>query len=216
MRNSLLEEAHYNGPVRSGLIAITQYAAGPLSHFLAARRREPVGFDGPNPFRELPIRYPRAWACLNALTDAFADGGRLAYKVPAAPMPDLPADHEVLGTTAARNHGRMSLFSGIDERFDQQAVDQLRQAMSGDFLLGTSALSRYSRNSAKLHRTLEFALAYRATILTTNYLIRPTEVWVRRGQLVKPISDDPGKGIGNIRGLSGVHRKLAETIAALR
>jgi hypothetical protein len=84
----------------------------------------------------------------------------------------------------------------------------------GDFVLCTSALSRYSCNSEKLHRILEFLLAHRATILTTNYLIRPTDVWVRRGALVKPDSSRPFAGALDTRGLAGPHRKVAESVAA--
>jgi hypothetical protein len=81
-------------------------------------------------------------------------------------------------------------------------------------MLCTSALSRYSRDSAKLHRVLEFLLAHRATILTTNYLIRPADVWVRRGDLVKPNSRDPYAGLADTRGLAGTHRKLADAVTA--
>jgi hypothetical protein len=43
VRSSLLEEAHSHGPVEAGGIqGITSMAAAPLSHFLAARRRNPV------------------------------------------------------------------------------------------------------------------------------------------------------------------------------
>jgi len=80
--------------------------------------------------------------------------------------------------------------------------------------LCASTLSRYARNSDKLHRILEYLLAHNATILTTNYLIRPTNVWVRRGTLVKPDSRDPYTCIAQTRGLTGTHRKLAETITA--
>jgi hypothetical protein len=87
-------------------------------------------------------------------------------------------------------------------------------SMSGEVVLCVSALSRYSRNSAKLHRILEFLLAHQATILTTNYLIRPGDVWVRRGELVKPVSADPFAGFAQTRGLVGAHRKLAENVTA--
>jgi hypothetical protein len=63
VRNGVLEEAHHNGPLGDGIAAITEYAAAPLSHFLAARRREPVDYREPNPFAGLEGRYPRAWAC---------------------------------------------------------------------------------------------------------------------------------------------------------
>ncbi|MEH1127349.1 hypothetical protein [Micromonospora sp. CPCC 206061] len=106
------------------------------------------------------------------------------------------------------------MFSAIDPRFDQNLTDLLEQATGGDFVACTSALSRYSRSSQKLHYILEFLLAHHATILTTNYLIRPTDVWVRRGTLVKPNSSNPTIGIAQPRGLAGAHRKLAQTITA--
>lgn len=74
----------------------------------------------------------------------------------------------------------------------------------------TSALSRYSRNSDKLHRTLEYLLAHRTTILTSSYLIRPTDVWIRREPLVRPDSTDPYTTIACTRGLTGTHRKQAK------
>jgi hypothetical protein len=79
-------------------------------------------------------------------------------------------------------------FSAIDERFDQNLLRQLQDVTTDDRILCVSALSRYSRNSAKLHRILEYLLAHGATILTTNYLIRRTDLWIRRGDLVKPIA----------------------------
>lgn len=96
------------------------------------------------------------------------------------------------------------MFSAIDPRFDQKLYGLLQQVAQGEIVLYTSALSRYSRNSAKLHRVLEFLLAHGATILTTNYLLRPGDVWVRRGDLVKPNSEDPAASIGDLRGLSGL------------
>jgi hypothetical protein len=214
VRNSLLEQAHHDGPLDSGMVTITEYAAGPLSHFLAARRREPVDYPGPNPFTGLATRYPRAWACLNALTGGFADGGRQPLHLPAAPTPELPAGEEITATTASMHNPAATVFSAIDPRFDQHLIDLLSKATSEGFVLCTSALSRYSRNSDKLHHILEYLLAHNATILTTNYLIRPTDVWVRRGTLVKPNSRDPYAGIAQTRGLTGTHRKLAETLTA--
>jgi hypothetical protein len=214
VRNSLLEQAHHDGPLTSGIVAITRYATGPLSHLLAARRRHPIGYKGPNPFAGLAERYPRAWACLDALTDVFADGGRQALRLPAAPIPDLPAGDELADASPSASDDALTIFSAIDPRFDRSLLDLLSQAAAGDAVLFTSALSRYSRNSEKLHRILEFLLAHEATILTTNYLIRPTDVWVRRGALVKPDSSQPYAGILNTRGLAGTHRKLAENVAA--
>jgi hypothetical protein len=194
VRNSLLEQAHHDGPLHGGIVPATQYAAGPLSHLLAARRRQPVDLPGSNPFAGLAERYPRAWACLDALTDTSADGGRGPLRLPAAPIPDLPSGDEVVAAPPADDDG-ITLFSAIDPRFDQGLVDLLEKAAEGDFLLCTSTLSRYSRNSEKLHRILEFLLAHGATVLTTNYLIRPADVWVRRGTLVKPDSSKPYAGV---------------------
>jgi hypothetical protein len=214
VRNSLLEQAHHSGQLTSAIVPATEYATGPLSHFLAARRRNPVDYQGPNPFVGLPARYPRAWACLDALTEAFADGGRQPLRLPAAPIPALPTGDEVATAPPATHDDTTMVFSAIDPRFDQHLLDQLGKATGGDFVACTSALSRYSRNSQKLHYILEFLLAHDASILTTNYLIRPTDVWVRRGDLVKPNSSNPTAGIAQPRGLAGAHRKLAQSITS--
>ena len=78
-------------------------------------------------------------------------------------------------------------------------------------MLGQSSLSRISRNSRKLLRVLEFLLVHRARIFTANYLLTPKEVWVRRYELVKPDSEHPMKGFYEMSGLSGSHRKTAES-----
>ena len=215
VRNSLLEQAHHDGPVTSGIVPITRYAAAPLSHFLAARRTEPVDHRGPNPFAGLADRYPRAWACLTALTDVFAEGGRRPLTLPDAPVPQLPTGDEV-ATASVSSDGQAAVFSAIDPRFDQHLVGSLRRAAARKKVLCTAALSRYSRDSAKLHRILEYTLAHDVAILTTNHLIRPDEVWTRRGELVKPRSSDPYAGMAQQRGLTGAHRKVAETVMAQR
>src|SRR4051812_27999682 len=123
VRNSLLEQAHHDGPLTSGIIAATEYASGPLSHFLAARRRHPVGYQGPNPFAGLADRYPRAWACLDALTDTFAGGGRRALRLPAGPIPGLPAGDEIVTAPPSASDSKITVFSAIDPRFDQNLLD---------------------------------------------------------------------------------------------
>lgn len=77
-------------------------------------------------------------------------------------------------------------------------------------MLGVSSLSRISRNSRKQLRVLEFLLAHKARILTTNYLLTSKEVWVRRHDLVKPDSESPMNGFRDLSGLSGSHRKTVE------
>ncbi|MGJ3227105.1 hypothetical protein ACQEUV_17340 [Micromonospora aurantiaca (nom. illeg.)] len=213
VRNSLLEDAHHNGPVNSGIKALTEHAAGPLSHFLAARRRKPVAHRGPNPFDDLERRYPRAWACLDALTDIFAVGGRQALRLPEAPVPELPSGDEVVTLPDSATDGDATIFSAIDPRFDEGMVSLLSRATNTETALFASALSRYSRNSEKLHRILEYALAHNVPVLTTNYLLRSTDVWVRRGNLVKPVSERPYDGFTQTRGLAGTHRKIAEAVA---
>jgi hypothetical protein len=109
------------------------------------------------------------------------------------------------------------VFDAVDPRFDERLIAAMRQASTVDGLvLYTSALSRYSRNSVKLLRVLEYLLAHGASVLTSNYLIRPTDVWVRRGRFVKPDHDHPEAGLGQPRGLVGAHRKLAATVLAQR
>lgn len=102
------------------------------------------------------------------------------------------------------------VFSGIDPRFDQTAI-QILEAAGGELAIGLSGLSRFSRNSGKLLRVLEFLLAHRARVITTNYLLTCDEVWVRRKGLVRPDSVRPMGGLGDLSGLSGAHRKAVET-----
>jgi len=75
--------------------------------------------------------------------------------------------------------------------------------------------SRLSRNSRKLLRVLEFLLAHRAKILTTNYLLTSKEVWVRRRYPVRPDSGHPIAGLHDQTGLSGAHRKTVEAYLAI-
>jgi hypothetical protein len=219
IRNSRLEELHASGPVNAGgITAVTTYGLGPLSHFIAARRRHhrPAGVSG-DPFAGLAVVYPRAWACLDALRTALiSGGGRVGYRAPEAPALALPTAAEVLDAQPA---GHLDLpfdaftaviFSGIDPRFDQNAMGWLRAAEDEELLLGLSSLGRISRNSRKLLRVLEFLLARQARILTTNYLLTCKDVCVRRHALVKPDSEHPMAGFRNMNGLNGSHRKTLE------
>ncbi|GAB7051228.1 hypothetical protein [Catenuloplanes indicus] len=184
VRNSLLDEPVRAGAPSYGVAAVLRYAAAPLSHLLGARLREPVGLAGIHPFMGLAGRYPRAWTCLEALTDGFAAGGPHPLTLPAAPVPGLPP------------------------LADDELRTRLSRAATGDAVLHVPALGHWSRDSRRLHGILEFLLAHRATILTTNYLISPTDVSVRYGDLVSP---DPS-ALRDTRGLTGTHRTLAESI----
>jgi hypothetical protein len=208
VRSSLLEEAHAHGPVDAGGIeGITSLAAPPLSHFLAARRRNPVTVEH-NLFADLADAWPRAWACLGAVARAYgAGGGRWPYRVPAAPVPELPAAE--VEAPAAETRDDAFVLSGIDPRFDQEIVRRMRAAAeSGDAGWLAPSLSRISRHLGKLMQTVEYLLAHDVPILTANYLLRPREAWVRRGELVTVDHENPLAAWRTSRGLSGVHRAM--------
>jgi hypothetical protein len=222
IRNSRLEELHASGPVNAGgITALTTSGLGPLSHLLAARRRRPVP-AGPadDPFAGLAVEYPRAWSCLAALRTALVSGGgRVGYRPPEAPLPGLPEANEVIDVPQSERVQlpsgavKAAVLSGIDPRFDHRALELLRSAESGEMVIALSGLSRISRNSRKLLRVVEFFLARRATIMTTNYLLTCKEVSVRRRELVKPDSLRPMDGFQTTSGLTGSHRKTVEAHA---
>ena len=222
IRNSRLEELHASGPVNAGgITAITASGLGPLSHLIAARRRRPLpAGSADDPFAGLAAAYPRAWSCLVALRTALVSGGgRVGYRPPAAPLPGLPDASEVIDAPQAEHvelpPGAFTavVLSGIDPRFDQNALRLLQAAESGQMMIVLSGLSRISRNSRKLLRVVEFFLARQATVLTTNYLLTCKEVSVRRHELVKPDSLRPTDGLQNTSGLTGSHRKTVEAHA---
>jgi len=137
IRNSQLEDLHAHGPINAGgITAVTTCGLGPLSHLIAARRRRPLSDGPPNdPFAGLADGYPRAWACLDALrTSLNSGGGRVGYRLPEAPLPELLDVTEVTEAQAA-DHLEMPsdaftgvVFSGIDPRFDQNAIRWLKAA----------------------------------------------------------------------------------------
>lgn len=222
IRNSRLEELHASGPVNAGgITAITTSGLGPLSHLIAARRPRPLpAGSADDPFAGLAAEYPRAWSCLAALRTALVGGGRVAYRLPEAPFPDLPEATEVIDVPQAEHVQlpsgaavKAAVLSGIDPRFDHSALQLLRAAESGEMVIALSGLSRISRNSRKLLRVVEFFLARRATIMTTNYLLTCKEASVRRRELVKPDSLRPIDGFQNTSGLTGSHRKTVEAHA---
>jgi hypothetical protein len=214
VRNSLLEQAHADGPLEtSDVRAITTAATAPLSHLLAAGRRGRVEPGGTNLFAGLPGEFPRAWACLTALADTIGPGGRGTYRAPGAATPSLPDPEDLLDAPAAGADDRISVLNGIDPRFDRRLADMLAAAAFEGTLLWVPALSRISRNLHKLLRALEFLVANNATVLTTNYMLRGGDVWVRRGRFVKPVSNDPIACLHDSTGLSGAHKKAYEQIA---
>jgi hypothetical protein len=191
-----------------GIQGITTLAAAPLSHFLAARRRNPVTVEH-NLFADLADARPRAWACLGAVAQAYgAGGGRWPYRFPPAQVPELPAAE--VEAPAADTRDGVVILNGIDPRFDQETVQRMREAAEpGDAVWLTASLSRISRHLSKLLQTVEYLLAHDVPILTANYLLRPREVWVRRGELATVDHEDPLAAWRASRGLSGVHRAVA-------
>jgi hypothetical protein len=215
VRNSNLEQVPVDGLVNAGgLQVITAAAAAPLSHLLAVHRRiltQPVS-DGP--FATLESTYPRAWACLTALADAVSTGGRTGFRLPAAPIPELPGPAEQVGARPSGSDGRNVVLSGIDPLFDDQLIRQMEAATASPLVAYVPSLSRFSRNSEKLHRVLEFFLAHGSSVLTSNYLLRSNDVWVRRHRPVQPDSRDYARGIRDQSGLSGAHRTVVQQLAA--
>lgn len=148
------------------------------------------------------------------MTHAFAKGGRWPYQAPGAPVPELPVAEagEVLGT----EDGKAIILSGIDLRFDQRMVQLMQEGKDwGDVLWPVASLSRISRNLGKLLQAMECLLAYGMPILTSNYLLRTADVWVRRGRLAAVDRDNPVTAWQDTSGLSGAHWAIAVEIATL-
>lgn len=203
VRCSALEDAHADGLVGDGGIkSITEMAAGPLSQWLAEQGEATGGLAGV--FEGLDDRWPRAWAALDALARAER-GGRAAFRMPDASTPDLPSEEEML--PARTTPGGHSILSGIDPRFDEFAVSLLNTA-GPDMVSFVSSLSRLSRNLDKALRMIEIVLSRGGTLLTANHMIRPAEVFTRKGALVRPNSLQPLSALEDLTGLSGVHRKM--------
>lgn len=216
VRNSLLEDAHAHGPVNDdGLTGITTTAAAPLSHLLAARRRRPVPATADNPFVGFDVKYPRAWACLAALVDGIVQEGRVGYRSPEAPVLELPAPDEQAVATKSKRGGNHVVFSAIDRRFDHRLIEAMQGAAAQHQPLFVSSLSRISRSEDKLLRVLEYLLAHDVTVLTSNYMLRSHDVWVRRRKLVKPDSHDPHLVLQDLDGLSGAHREVVRLVGQM-
>jgi hypothetical protein len=104
----------------------------------------------------------------------------------------------------------------MDPRFNEELMRQILAVIDtrndAPPVFFVSALSRFSRNPFKQLRVMELLLAHQVTILTTNYMLRPHDVWVRRGPLVKPITRDPWPGMRRLEGLTGSHRRMMQQV----
>ncbi|MFI1376094.1 recombinase family protein [Streptomyces longwoodensis] len=218
VRNSRLEEFHaLGGPLGDAdITAITQAATEPLAQLLE-ETGTPVSN---NALGGLDARYPRAWACLTALSDLMTsdDDTERTYTMPQAPVPSLPGSHEKTKAQQATHvknvpAGQNVIASAIDPRFDQALLAMMQQAKDGNAnVIPLSALSRLSRNSDKQLRVLEFLLAHEATVLTTNYLLNPHLVAVRTRPLVKPDSYNPRRTMKQLRGLGPTHTGVIKAL----
>jgi len=127
-------------------------------------------------------------------------------------VPELPTPDEQTDASFAESHPEAVVFSAIDPRFDQHLVSGMALVVEVQIPFFTPTLSRLSRNQDKLLKIIEYLLAHDVSILTTNYLLRSHEVWVRRRPFVVPDSWDPNRGLEDERGLSGAHRAVARTV----
>lgn len=215
VRNSRLEDAHVRNLVdHSGIKDFTTMAVGPLSHLLAARARRPSEKPpGHDPFRNLRGQYPRAWASFDALVDAIPTGGPAPFRLPDGPVPELPEASATAKTSITEDGRQAMVISGIDPGFDDTLLAALRTVAKEKCEMPVSSLSQISRNSEKLHRAVEFVLGHGGSILTTNYLLKRGEVWVRHHPFVKPDSRNPFAGFAKIKGLVTAHREVVRKVA---
>jgi len=111
-------------------------------------------------------------------------------------------------TTAARHsdHGAIVL-NAMNPGFDEDTVAMLsRTASSQTAVVFMATLSRLSWEPVKLATVVEFLLARGVSVLTTNYLLRPSDVWARR-EITAPVTIvfEP---LDDVRELTGAHRRL--------
>ncbi|MFI8281376.1 hypothetical protein ACIGBH_42365 [Streptomyces sp. NPDC085929] len=217
VRNSRLEDFYaMGGPLRTAdIAAVTEAATQPLGTLL----EQPGKPVARNDLADLDTAYPRAWACLSALSNLMEApaGGEGTYTLPQAPQPELPGAEEMFTAQASSvqviGDAQAVVASGTDPRFDQALVHLLRRVKSQPgFVVPLSALSRLSRNSTKQLRVLEFLLAHQATVVTTNYLLGPGIVGVRARPMVKPDSYDLRRSMKQTRGLGPAHTKLLKAL----
>ncbi|WP_203794662.1 hypothetical protein [Actinoplanes derwentensis] len=120
MRNSLLEQAHHDGLLTSGaIVSLTRSAVAPAGR----PSPEPDQPHRPNQFTGLSDRYPRPWACLTAVADAFTDRRRHPLRLTAAAAPQLPGGADVApASPVTTTTGGGPVFSAIDPRYDHHQL----------------------------------------------------------------------------------------------
>jgi hypothetical protein len=211
-RNSQLEDVHGEGLVDGETIKIlTTMIAPAVSNYLNLNS-DPFS-TAKNPFIELQNKYPRAWACCNALSSILPKGGCCEYIAPNAPIPELPKANEMINAKSEiiANNGFKLTLNGIDSRIDQTLMNLLRQAVDLQFIVFPN-LSRVSRNSDKLFRVLEYLLANNVTILTANYVLSLNSVCVRSLPFIKADLNNILNCIGETSGMCQTHQTIAEKL----
>ncbi len=213
VRNSQLEEAHAHGPVNAGGIEVlTATATAPLSHLLAMHHQG-SGESGHALFTDLETRFPWAWAALTALNTALAEGGRVGYRRPDVPLPDLPALDVAVTVERATHDERAVVQSAIDPHLNKELVESIHKVVDQNMPFFVPTLSRLSRNMETLLHLVEILLSHDVPIVTTNYLLRSDDAWVRKRGLVQSDNHNPSSALANLDGLAGSHKKIVETIA---
>jgi hypothetical protein len=217
VRNSALEPLHVDGVLQDGGIkVITSAALAPLSHLVGAADR---GLLSQIPAEALILaetwrrarrEHPRAWASFEALAalSHTGDGHAQLRGLRDAPHPAAP----IAAADSRRRDDGAIVMDAMDPRFDQHTVDTLIDIAEADSsFLVVPTLSRFSREFTKLCTTEEYLLSADVDIVTSNYLLRAKDTWVRRHSLVRTspvgLSED-------LHGLTGAHRRMYETALA--
>jgi hypothetical protein len=100
-------------------------------------------------------------------------------------------------------------LDAMEEAFDAETASLLHSWAAHRTPVLVPSLSRFTRNVIKLAATLEWLLAHRCDVLTTNHLFRADAVFSRR-QIIKV--NPRGSLPDDLDGLSGVHRKVYQEL----
>ncbi|MFP5073088.1 hypothetical protein ACLFMI_25935 [Pseudonocardia nantongensis] len=217
VRNSVLETAHSRGPVDGGMLArITYLATGALNRWLNHNADQDEAAPPAGVFSSV-VESRRACAAFRAMALAAGSGGRKAIRGPSVGhAPPRLSDVEHGATPPAELDDDVA-WLGRQVRCGLDPVDDDLLQMLGSIetgaseILVTSSLSRYNRGSTRLARVLEFVLGHGGAVLTTNFLIRPREVFARRAPFLGANSEEPLAQLSTDR-LSGLHARYVRDV----
>jgi len=124
---------------------------------------------------------------------------------------NCPGPAEIVDATPSQTITGAVVLSGIDQRFDRRALALLEAVAAGEMqVVVISALSRFSRDSRKLLRMLEFVLAHGASVLTTNFLF-PVARWRDLGPARRPGQAGIGRALRRSTSDQGIDRDTASS-----